>query len=91
MAGDDLRLDVLTPPEHIVPLKTVARGLGFTLEALPMTFSSSAAAVEARIVEWAETSTLCLELASPQRFRGSFRACGSIASTPRAATRGRPR
>jgi hypothetical protein len=34
-------LDVLTPPEQIATLKAVARGLGFTLEALPMTFSGS--------------------------------------------------
>ncbi|MDX2086782.1 MAG: hypothetical protein SFX73_02975 [Kofleriaceae bacterium] len=34
-------LDVLTPHDQIAPLKVVARGLGFTLEALPITFSGS--------------------------------------------------
>ena len=35
-------IDLLTAPDQIVALKAVARVHGFTLEALPMTFSSSA-------------------------------------------------
>jgi hypothetical protein len=35
-------IEFLTAPEQIVALKAVARVHGFTLEALPMTFSSSA-------------------------------------------------
>jgi hypothetical protein len=34
-------IDLITPPEHVPTLKAIARTHGFTIEALPMSFSAS--------------------------------------------------
>ena len=54
-------IDLLTAPDQIVALKAVARVHGFTLEALPMTFSSSAIPIH-RVSRLVGAQILTLEI-----------------------------
>lgn len=54
-------IDLITAPDQIVPLKAVAHVHGFTLEALPMTFSTSGITVH-RVSRLAGAQILTLDI-----------------------------
>lgn len=54
-------IDLLTPPDQIAALKAVARVHGFTIEALPITFSSSGITVH-RVSRLLGTQILTLDI-----------------------------